>query len=198
MATHATVGSRAHANVPSPLGAAAPLVALAIFALALDAAPDLPWEAGIAVSGLFLSAAVVRFLQKWVAVRRLRAVADRIILRNGDRPTSSALVAWRTAELTSRRHRHAIAADAVRLARELDASTLPGAVPLNRVAVRPYRQELEALAAALDGDQPIGARGMLLAERFLSSPASPLYDRTAAETLGPRLHRVITTLQGSR
>ena len=27
---------------------------------------------------------------------------------------------------------------------------------------------------------------------------SPLYDRAAADTLGPRLQRVITTLQGSR
>src|SRR5690348_12646328 len=186
MATHATVGSRAHANVPSPLGAAAPLVALALVSLTLDAAPDLPWEAGAAVAGLFLSAAVVRFAQKWLAVGRLRAIADRIILRNGDRPTASPLVAWRVAELTSPRHRRAVAADAARLARDLDASTLPGAVPLNRSAVRPYRQELEALAAMLCGDQPIGARGMLLAERFLSSPASPLYDRSAVETLGPR------------
>jgi hypothetical protein len=198
MATHATVGSRAHANVPSPLGAAAPLVALAVFALALDLAPELPWEAGLTVSSLFLAAATVRFLQKWIAVRRLRAIADRIILRNGDRPTASPLVAWRTVELTSRRHRLAVAAEAARLARELDASTLPGAVPLNRSAVRPYRQELEALAAALDGDQPTSARGILLAERFLSSPASPLYDRFGADTLGPRLHRVISTLQGSR
>ena len=198
MASHAPIGSRAHANVPNPLGAAAPLVGLAAFALLLDAAPDLPWEAGVAVSGLFVAAAVVRFIQKWLAVRRLRAIADRIILRNGDRPTASPLVAWRAAELTGRRHRRSVAADAARLARDLDASTLPGAVPLNRAAVRPYRQELEALAVMLSGEQPIGARGMLLAERFLSSPASPLYDRAAADTLGPRLHRVITTLQASR
>ncbi len=198
MATHATVGSRAHANVPRPLAAAAPLAALAVLALLLDVAPDLPWESGVAVAGLFLAAATVLLVQKWIAVRRLRAIADRIILRNGDRPTASPLVAWRTAELTSRRHRRAVATDAARLARELDASTLPGAVPLNRSAVRPYRQELEALAATLDGNQPIGARGMLLAERFLTSPASPLYDRAAADTLGPRLRRVITTLQGTR
>jgi hypothetical protein len=198
MATHAPVGSRAHANVPSPLAAAGPLLALAVVALLLDAAPDLPWESGLAVAGLFLAAAAVRFVQKWLAVRRLRAIADRIILRNGDRPTASPLVAWRTAELTSRGHRRAVAADAARLARDLDASTLPGAVPLNRVAVRPYRQELEALAATLDGEEPIGARGMLLAERFLSSPTSPLYDRAAAATLGPRLQRVITTLQSSQ
>ncbi len=198
MAAHASVGSRRQANVPNPLGAAAPLLVLAVVALALDAAPDLPWEAGVAVSGLFVSAAAVRFTQKWIAVRRLRAIADRIILRNGDRPTASPLVAWRAAELTGRRHRRSVAAAASRLARELSASSLPGAVPLNRSVVRPYRQELEALAATLDGKQPIGARGMLLAERFLSSPASPLYDRAAADTLGPRLHRVITTLQSSR
>jgi len=119
-------------------------------------------------------------------------------LRGGDRPTASPLVTWRTAELTSPRHRRVVAAEAARLARDLDASTLPGAVPLNRAVVRPYRYELEALAATLGGGQPIGARGMLLAEQLLSSPASPLYDRAAADTLEPRLRRVRAALQASR
>lgn len=198
MATHPTPGSRRQANVPRPLAAASPLLALAVIAIGLDAAPDLPWETGVAAASLFAAAAVVRLGQKWIAVRRLRSIADRIILRGGDRPTASPLVLWRTAELTSPRHRRSVAADAARLARDLDASTLPGAVPLNRAVVRPYRQELETLAATIDGRQPISARGMLLAQQLLSSPASPLYDRGAAETLAPRLRRVLSALQTSR
>jgi hypothetical protein len=198
MATHATPASRRQANVPSPLAAAAPLLGLAVLALALDAAPGLPWETGVAAAMLFAAAAVVRLAQKWIAVRRLRSIADRIILRGGDRPTASPLVAWRTAELTSPRHRRVVAAEAARLARELDASTLPGAVPLNRSVVRPHRIQLEALAAALDSSQPIGARGMLLAEQLLTSPASPLYDRAAADTLEPGLRRVLSALQTPR
>jgi hypothetical protein len=197
MATHAPPGSRRQANVPSPLAAASPLLALAVLALALDAAPTLPWEAGVAVALLFAAAALIRLTQKWIAVRRLRSIADRIIMRGGDRPTASPLVMWRTAELTSSRHRRLVAAKAARLARELDASTLPGAVPLNRSVVRPYRKELEALAAALNGSQPVSARGMLLVEQLMSSPASPLYDRAAADTLEPRLRRVLSALQTS-
>ena len=190
MATPATIGSRRYANVPNPLAAALPLLVLAVGALALEAAPQLPWETGVAVALLFAGAAVVRLLQQALAVRRLRAVADRIILRGGERQTASPLLTWRSAELTSSRHRNRVARDAARLARELDGARLPGAVPLNRAAVRPFRQELEALASLLDGALPVTARGVLLAEELLSSPSSPLFDRDAAGDLGRRIHRV--------
>jgi hypothetical protein len=36
---------------------------------------------------------------------------------------------------------------------------------------------------------------MLLAQQLVSSPASPLYDRDAAERLGPTLRRVMSTLE---
>ena len=195
MATHVPFGSRRYANVPNPLAAAAPLLALAALALLLDAAPDLPWEAGVAVASLFATAASVRWTQQWLAVRRLRAVADRMILLGGTRSSTSPLIVWRTTELTSPSHRRTIAAEAARLARELDASTLPGAVPLNRAAMRPYRQELEALAILLRSSDHISARGVLLAEQLLSSPASPLYDRSAAATIRPRIHRVMSALR---
>lgn len=181
--------------MPSPLAAAAPLLALAVLALILEAAPGLPWETGIVVALLFAAAAGVRLAQKWLAVRRLRAVADRIILHGGERSATSPLIVWRTHELTGARHRHVVAGIAARLARELDASTLPGAVPLNRVAVRPHRGDLEALADVLDGPEPVTARGVLLAEQLLSSPSSPLYDRAAAEMLKPRLRRVFAALR---
>jgi len=185
---------RRRANVPSPLGSAAPLIALAVLALTLLAAPELPWQVGTVVAFLFAAAAAVRTTQQWLVVRRLRVLADRIILRAEPRSIASSLVSWRMLELTSRRHRHVLAADAARLARELDGGTLPGAVPLNRAAVRPHRAELEALSAVLDGVRPVRPLGILLAEELLSSPASPLFDRTAVDTLGARLRRVFVAL----
>src|SRR5262252_3828393 len=116
MAKDAIQDLRRRANVPNPLGSAAPLIALAAIALVLDAAPDLPWEVGVGVAALFGAAA----------------------------------------------------AEAARLSRELDAATLPGAVPLNRAAVRPYRQELEAISAALESGEPVSARGVLLVQELLS------------------------------
>jgi len=195
MAANAIQESRRRANVPSPVGSAAPLIALAALALVLVAAPHLPWQVGVLVAALFACAAAVRMGQQWLAVRRLRALADRIILRPEPHPIASALVSWRTLELTNPRHRHLIASEAARLARELDAATLPGAVPLNRAAVRPYRKELEEISAALDGVAPVSARGVLLTEELLSSPSSPLFDRDAVDTLAPRLRRVLTALQ---
>jgi hypothetical protein len=181
--------------VPNPLGAAAPLFALAGLALLLDAAPDLPWETGVTVAGMFLGAGLTRLVQQWLAVRRLRRVADQLILRGSGRTvTTSPLVLWRTRELTSTGHRRAVAAEAARLVRELDATSLPGAVPLHRVAVRPFRPELEALIDTLTGDVSVSARGVLLAELLLRSPGSPLYDRNPADGLGAQLRRVRAAL----
>jgi len=198
MATHASTGLRRHAGVPSPVGAAWPLIGLAAVALLLEAAPDLPWEVGVGVALLFAAAASVRLVQEHLAVRRLRSLADRIILRSRDHPTASALIAWRTSELTCERHRHALASQATRLAHELDAGVLPGAVPLNRVAVRPYRPQLEQLAEILRSPRPVSAHGVLVAEELLSSAASPLYDRSQADRLGRVLRHAITTLETAR
>jgi hypothetical protein len=195
MSTDAIHELRRRANVPSPLLSAAPLIALAAVALMLDAAPDMPWEVGVCVAALFAGAAAVRISQQWLAVRRLRALADRIILRGEAHAVVSALVSWRTLELTGRRHRHVVAGEAARLARELDAATLPGAVPLNRAAVRPFRKEIEAIAAMLNDPAPVTARGVLMAEQLLSSPSSPLFDRDAVDTLERRLRRVLSALR---
>jgi hypothetical protein len=186
---------RRRAHVPNPLGAAAPLLALALLALLLDAAPSLPWEVGVVVAALFLAAGLARLAQQWLEVRQLRRVADQLILRGGGRTTTSPLIAWRTLELTSLHHRRAVAAEATRLLRELDAGTLPGAVPLNRVATRPFRHELEGLVDALTGEEAVDARGVLLAELLLTSPQSPLYDRDAADGLGIQLRRVRAALR---
>jgi hypothetical protein len=178
----------------SPIAVSGPLLALAAVALALSAAPDLPWQGGIVAGAMFGLAALVRIVRQSQELRRLRRAADRIILRSPARLPSSALVAWRARELTGTRHRHALAAETRRLSRELDATSLPGAVPLNRAVVRPFQPELEALALLLDGDQPVGPRGVLLVENLLSDPSGPLYDRGAASRLEPTLRRALTVL----
>jgi hypothetical protein len=195
MATHAVLDPRRRARVPNPLGAAAPLFALAGVALLLEAAPDLPWAVGVCVAALFLGAGSARLAQQWLVVRQLRGIADQLILRGSGRgATPSPLIAWRTSELTSRAHRRAVAGEVHRLVHELDATSLPGAVPLNRAAARPFGRELELLAETLAGDKTVSARGVLLAQRLLTSSRSPLYNRDAAETLSAQLRRVRAAL----
>src|SRR3989442_14243663 len=85
MAAHASVGSRRQANVPNPLAAASPLLALAVLALALDAAPDLPWEGGVGVAGGFHSAARARLAPKRGPPPPPRPIPVRVIPRNAGR-----------------------------------------------------------------------------------------------------------------
>ncbi len=194
MATETLVTARRRARVPSPVAAALPLVALAAFALLLDAAPELPWEVGVAVAGLFATAAAARLTQRWLAVQHLRRVADQLILRGG-RAATSPLVAWRALELTSEHQRRLMAREATRLVRELGPETLPGAVPLNRAVARRHRSALEELADMLEHEPAVDARGILLAKQLLTSPGSPLYDRDAAPDLAAHLRRVRLALR---
>jgi hypothetical protein len=195
MASDSLLTARRRANVPSPLGAAAPLLGLAVLALVLDAAPQLPWQVGVGVATLFAAAALARLAQRWLTVRQLRRVADRLLLRGGATAATSPLVAWRVLELTRDEHRRAVAREVMRLARELDAATLPGAVPLNRAAVRRRRPELEALAELLEDEPAVDARGVLLVEQLVTSPSSPLYDRSSADDVGAQLRRVRAALR---
>jgi hypothetical protein len=61
---------------------------------------------------------------------------------------------------------------------------LPGASPLNRVALRPYCAELIALADRLaDLERPVSAAGMLAVRHLLTEPDSVLYARPGADEM---------------
>ena len=86
----------------------------------------------------------------------------------------------------------------VRDLREPAGLHLPGASPLNRVGLRPYRAELEALAAQLgDLGQPVTAGGLAMVDRFLTDGGSPLYDRANTDSL-PRSVESIRSALGRR
>ena len=170
---------------------------LAAASFALDAAPDLPWIVGVAVATLFLGAGAARALQRYLELRRLRASADKLIQREDTRVHQSAFLEWRAAELTKLSRRRDLARSLRHIVRELSPSTLPGASPLNRRAVRPYRDRFAELARIAD-DPAIGvsARGVLLAESLLTDARSPLYDRARASQLPVALRQVERALVG--
>src|SRR4051812_31451721 len=84
---------------PVSLRPGAPFLALAAVSLALDAAPSVPWAAGVAGAAVFAAAAGVRRVQFASGQRAARRVADQRILRGHGVPP------WREQELTSRRAR---------------------------------------------------------------------------------------------
>jgi hypothetical protein len=65
---------------------------------------------------------------------------------------------------------------------------LPGASPLNRVALRPYCAELTALADRLDDlDRPVSLSGMHAVRRLLTDPDGVLYARPFVGDIGQEL-----------
>ena len=97
---------------------------------------------------------------------------------------------WRGLELTSARKRLQLVRSLEGVVCELRGPVrLPGASPLNRVGLRPYEQELSALAERLAAlDRPVRERGVRLVHELVTDGGSPLYDR-AAERGGPRRAR---------
>jgi len=171
----------------TPARQVAPFLALAAGSLALDAAPHVPWVAGVACAGLFAAAGGVRRLQLAGAQRAARRVADHRILRGHGVP------AWREEELVAVRARTARRREVERILRTASAARLPSASPLNRVAVRRSAPLLRLLADRLGDGAPVTARGMLYVDQLLRDPSSPLY--TEHDELLPRaVARVIGAL----
>jgi hypothetical protein len=172
----------------APIRPAGPFLALAAGSLALDAAPDVPWAAGVAGAALFAAAAVVRRIQFASAQRSARRIADDRILFGRGVPQ------WREQELTSQRARVSRQREVRRIVRAASADRLPSAAPLNRTAVRNSAALLAALADRLADDRPVSAAGMLHLDRLLREPSSPLYGEHA-DLLPRAVTRVIGALE---
>jgi hypothetical protein len=86
---------------------------------------------------------------------------------------------------TSPRVRHRLAGSVRGIVPKLSPGRLPGASPLNRVALRPCCAELLAIADRLDDlERPVSAVGVRMVHRLLTEPGSALYARDCVD---PRL-----------
>lgn len=116
-------------------------------------------------------------VRRWDERRHSRADADAWIARGHDRHLA-ARYGWRIGELTSRRERQMLGCSVREIVPSLSPGRLQGASPLNRVALRPHRDGLIALADRLDDlEQPVSAAGILAVRRLLTEPDSVLYHR---------------------
>ena len=124
----------------------------------------------VACLGLLLA------LRSWAERDRIRAEADAWIARGYENRASR--YGWRIEELTSHGERKLLGRSVRRIVPELAAGRLPGASPLNRPALRPFRAELIALADRLDDfERPVSVAGILGVHRLLTEPGSVLYSR---------------------
>jgi hypothetical protein len=113
------------------------------------------------------------YWQRRRELRVARAEADARLLAG---ETLSPRTAWRANELTAWKNRRVLARSLRQLVKSADARLLPGATPVNRIAVREESGTILALAGLLeDFDTPVGVRGVLLLDRLLTDGYGPLY-----------------------
>jgi hypothetical protein len=135
----------------------------------------------------------MRARRELVAARR---VADAELLRTA---LPSPRLAWRTNELCSDEHRRALAESLVQVVKASETRYLPGASPLNRGAARDQMSRLLQIAAVLaDTQRAVPARGVLLVERLLTGPKSPLYLHREAKDLPVALTEALQALEEQR
>ena len=182
-------------DLPRPGRAALVFGALVVAALALDADPSLPWEAGVAAAALFAAAGTVRAVRERRELTAVREAADQLIVHAPRSRDASELVRWRADELTSRAARDSLRGEVERLRRSLDPARLPSASPVRRPAARGCDDLLQELSTRLGDERPIAARGLLLARIFLRDPESPLYSEATALLLPRTLRRILGALE---
>ena len=148
----------------------------------------------VACLGLLLA------LRSWAERDRIRAEADAWIARGYESRASR--YGWRIDELTSQRERRVLGRSVRRIVPELAAGRRPGAAPINRFALRPFRSELIALADRLDDlERPVSAAGILGVHRLLTEPGSVLYSRPSVDTprdIGAELGAILDGLEVCR
>jgi hypothetical protein len=163
-------------------------LALALWALGLEGA-----VVAATVAGAIGAVGAVRPLVAWRRLSRLRREAD-VQLSIYRYPPDASLAAWRRNELYGPRRRKLLARSLERVARNASENLLPGAAPLNRVAVRRSAALFPIVAERLRTGDELSPRGILLVEQLLRDPDSPLYAREHEHELGAALTRCLAAL----
>jgi hypothetical protein len=182
-------------DLPRPWRSALAFAALVAAALVLDADPTLPWVVGVVAAGLFGVAGTAQTVQSRRELAAVRRTADRLIVHDPLSRDASELVRWRSLELTARDRRDRLARGVASTLRALDPARLPSASPLRRPEARAARPLLEQLHARLASEQPVAARGILLAQTLLQDASSPLYSDGPEQNLSRVLRRVLGALE---
>ncbi|HVA29732.1 MAG TPA: hypothetical protein VMU58_00550 [Gaiellaceae bacterium] len=193
MATHAR--TPLFLELPRPGRAALPFVLLCVAALGFEADPRLPWIVGALAAVSFGGAASLRAFRAWRELEGVRRTVDRLIVLEPHSSETSALVRWRSFELTAPAYRATLAREVNRVLSMLAPGSLPGASPLRRPAARRAEDLLRLLAARLGDDRPVTARGVLLARQLLRDPGSPLFSEETEHLLPRALKRVLGALE---
>ncbi len=180
---------------PRPLTAALPQLSLALLVLAVGLAAAIEWPWVLAVAGFLMLVGALQAARAALELERRRRAADEWLLWGAAPRPSSALLSWRAGELTSPRLRSSLVQSLRRIEREVRGGALPGAVPLNTRAIRRHPGLLRTLRERLeDQERPVSVRGMLLVDRLLTEPGSPLFSSAPEDVLAEAIGDALAAL----
>jgi hypothetical protein len=185
-------------DLPRPLQSGMAVAAVGLLPLALGLTAVIRPLSGLVFAGIFLAAGALQWALAYRELVGIRHRAD-LELRLETRPWfQSRYARWRASELSSDRHRTALARAVARTERDLSPALLPGASPLNRVAARPHAELFRRLAERLAAlDRPVAPLAVLQVEELLTSPESPLYARERASELRRALLACLEAVTGA-
>jgi hypothetical protein len=185
-------------DLPRPFRSGLAVAAVGVLPLALGLTDVIRPLSVFVFAAIFLAVGALQSALSYRELVGIRRRAD-LELRHEPRPhLQSSYARWRARELTSDRHRVALARAVARTERDLSSAVLPGASPLNRVAARPHVELFRQLAERLVAlDRPVTPEGVLQVEELLTSPESPLYARERANQLRSSLHASRRALDGA-
>jgi len=189
------VGKFTSQNPSRPLFTVLPQLCLALLVLAAGFLFTLAWLPVAVIACFLVLVGLVRSARAAAELGRRRRAADEWLLWGAVARPSSALLSWRVEELASPRLRSTLARGLRGIEREVRGGTLPGPVPLNARAIRRHLGLVRALQRRLEDCDPlVSVRGILLVERLLTEPGSPLYSRAPDEVLAETLSEALAAL----
>jgi hypothetical protein len=182
-------------RVPRPLPIAMLFGLLAGLAALLLLA-DVPTRTGLVLPISLAIFGAIKTGRASIELGRIRAKADRELMQLPSTAPLSPLLSWRAAELTGPRSRRQLARVLKGISEELDGTSMPGALPINRRAARPYLRQVRALAGRIgDLGQPVTPRGIVLVERLLSNGLTgSFYGDQDAKQLGAEIQHALRAL----
>jgi hypothetical protein len=185
-------------DLPQPIRSGLAVAGVGLLPLAFGLAAVIRPLSGFVFAGIFLAAGALQWALAYHELLGIRRRAD-LELRLETRPYfQSAYARWRASELTSDRHRTALARSVARTERDLSPALLPGASPLNRLAARPHADLFRRLAERLAAlDRAVSPQAVLQLEELLTSPDSPLYARERARELRCALLACLDAVNGA-
>jgi hypothetical protein len=175
----------------------APFLVEAAVVLVVGGVLGIAWRAAVAIA---VAVVLVGAFRTWRAIgerERCRKLADEWLFWGAVVSPSAELLSWRAKELTSRRVRTSLARALGRIDREVAGVVRPGALPLNENALRDHSSLLHDVAVRVrDRSRPVTVIGVLLVDRLLRDPWSPIYSIVPEDELVHNLQLALDALDG--